>query len=594
MTVAAIYPRGTRHFAGLRPDIGPVVVSSAVDADALCRVGVDAISATGPTDPVMADVDAYALWPELGSRWLAGWADDSREQRIIDSYSPADWLNQGPRTDDDVAALVLDGWPALDPLDDTPLPRITSEMLPGWAGEFASAMADAIEVPLELAAVNVLGAVSVATARRYEVQVNAAHSEPTNLWLIGALPPGNRKSSALNQAFRPLADWERDRAAELAPEIAQVQTEIDIAEARAKKLKGQAAGSDDPAERRDIAAQIADLERAKPEPLRPPRLWTSDSTPEKLSSLMEDSEDECVGWVSSEGGLFDIAAGRYTGGALSLDTILQGWSCDPIRVDRAGGRSVRLDRPTITMCLSPQPDVLRGLANQRGFAGRGLLARYLYFLPPSPVGYRRLDNRDIPRDVAGRYRDGMARLLERPRCADGRETLTLTEGARAELRDFALHIERSSRPGAWLGHMTDWAGKAAGVAARVAGVFHCIKQPDPAATPIGADTMGLALEFVAVAAEHSVAAYRLMSADAETERLNYLLAWITRHRRPSFTLRDCHQSTRKTLGDAVSVLSAARELEQRGYVRVIEQVSTGGRRPSEVVQVRPTLSAGWS
>src|SRR4029453_18915691 len=47
-----------------------------------------------------------------------------------------------------------------------------------------------------------------------------------------------------------------------------------------------------------------------------------------------------------------------------------------------------VDRPCLTIGLTVQPEVLRGLASRPGFGGRGLLARLLYSLPQRLGGRR--------------------------------------------------------------------------------------------------------------------------------------------------------------------------------------------------------------
>jgi hypothetical protein len=54
------------------------------------------------------------------------------------------------------------------------------------------------------------------------------------------------------------------------------------------------------------------------------------------------------------------------------------------------------------VAIAPQPDVLQNLSDQPGFRGRGLLARFLYALPPSPLGSRLLQSNPVPALVARR------------------------------------------------------------------------------------------------------------------------------------------------------------------------------------------------
>ena len=78
---------------------------------------------------------------------------------------------------------------------------------------------------------------------------------------------------------------------------------------------------------------------------------------------------------SPEGDLFDMLAGRYTGGAPNFDVILKGHPGDTLRVDRRG-RSEHVPHPALTIGLTVQPDVIRGLVDKPGFRGRGLIADF--------------------------------------------------------------------------------------------------------------------------------------------------------------------------------------------------------------------------
>jgi len=48
----------------------------------------------------------------------------------------------------------------------------------------------------------VLGAVSTAAARRIRIRIKPDYFEPTNLWILPILAPGNRKSAVESFAAR--------------------------------------------------------------------------------------------------------------------------------------------------------------------------------------------------------------------------------------------------------------------------------------------------------------------------------------------------------------------------------------------------------
>jgi hypothetical protein len=486
-------------------------------------------------------------------------------------------------------------WPTLIPLESPSLDRMDPALVPGWAGNFARELAASTETPAELAVGMVLAAAATAAARTVRLKVRAGHFEPLNLWVAVALPPGNRKSAVQRAATNPLVAWEREQSRELEDEIKKVTSEVNTRLERVKRLRAEAAKGDSAA-----AAEAAELEATMPMIPRVPQLWTSDATPERLGSLLADNH-EAMAWHSSEGGIFDLLAGRYSNGIPNLDLVLKSHSGDSERVDRGSRPPVFLYEPLLTIGLSPQPDVLRGLATRPGFRGRGLLGRFLYLLPASPLGFRSLESHPINDFTENDYQAGLTAMLNAPMACDPegrpcRQLIRLGHEAQALQLEFARDIEGQMRPGGDFEHATDWAGKAPGQAARLAGVLHCIQHAhaEPWAVEVSDETMGAALDLAAVFARHSLTALDLMGADPSIAAARRVLDWITAGRRVRFTVRECYQALKGSFPRAAGVREALEVLEERGYLRVGMREGSGpGRPPSPAVEVRPDIAAGW-
>ena len=314
------------------------------------------------------------------------------------------------------------GWPDLISLDSPTLPKMRSTLLPGFAGKFVRALSAATETSPELAFAMVLGAAATAAARSYVVQVMPGYIEPPNIWILAAQPSGTRKSVVQSATTKPLVEWEFDQAKTVAPEIKKVVSERKTTEARIKKLRTKAANAETQKEANAFAAEASTLEADLPDIPSEPQLWTSDVTPERLGSLLADN-DECMSWHSSEAGLFDTIGGRYSNGLPNLDLMLKAHSGDPERVDRGSRPPVYLRQPLLTIGLSPQPDVLRGLASKPGFRGRGLLGRFLYLMPQTNLGYRTLDTIPISPAIQKAYADGITSMLNWEPATDEEGTL---------------------------------------------------------------------------------------------------------------------------------------------------------------------------
>src|SRR5262249_24050181 len=152
-------------------------------------------------------------------------------------------------------------------------------------------------------------------------------------------------------------------------------------EARIEWLRKRAAKS--PLDTTTIS-EITDLEDSLPEVPQLPRLWMQDMTSEVLAVEMQ-HQGERMAVFSDEGGLFDSLGGRYSGSP-NFDLIIQAHSGSPVRVNRISRPAVFLRHPVLTIGISPQPNVLEHLADTPQFRGRGLLARFLYAVPASPLG----------------------------------------------------------------------------------------------------------------------------------------------------------------------------------------------------------------
>lgn len=498
------------------------------------------------------------------------------------------------------SAPVDDDWPELVPLDTPNLPRLDLIHLPSWAGDYAKAISADTETPPELAAGMVLVACATAASRRLKVRIKPGYTEPCNLWLVAALPPGNRKSAVQSAATFPLLSWEHGQASSMEIEIQRISSERKTLEARAKEKRNKAAKEKTNTKASELAREAAELEADLPEIPKQPQIWTSDATPEQLGNLLAE-HGECMAWLSSEGGVFDLLQGRYSNGIPNLDLVLKAHSGDAERVDRGSRPPVFLRNPRLSIGLSPQPDVLRGLAAKPGFRGRGLLGRFLYFLPPSPLGFRTLESKPVPESVLNAYEAGLHAMLNWPTAIDENgnakpHLVRMTDDALSEWYVFARTIEVGMRPGQLFEHVTDWAGKAPGAAARLAGVIHAIKHAhdSPWEKSITVETMNSALEIMAVIIHHSLAALDMMGADPTIASARVVWGWIERGRLERFSVREAFNALRGTFPRVSMLREAIETLEERGYVEVIEQPRDGPGRPaSPLVRVRPEIAGGW-
>jgi len=496
-------------------------------------------------------------------------------------------------------------WAEVIPLDGPILLPFPLDVLPSDLNDMVQATAAQTETPPELAAGFGLAVVATAVQQKVVVQVEPNYCEPLAIWTGTFLESGTRKTAVANAMTGPLVDVEREECAKAQVEITKIESERETIKARIKALREQAAkkGSFEDFEDKKIA--ITKLETSMPEVPALPRLFVQDITPEKLGQVMAENKER-IALISDEGGIFDIFGGRYSNGIPNLDLILQAHAGSPVRVHRGSRPDVVMDRPALTIALSPQPSVLQGLATQPGFRGRGLLARILYALPVSRLGYRQLQSQPIPPSVRDRYQKMVTTLLAiTPIIDEGDRVhpymLTLSPAAYREWKDFQRMVETKMRDGGDYEYIKDWGGKLPGAAARLAGLLHCVEHAETltANLIISLSTMQRALVLAAFYQSHALAAFDVIGADLDLHAARHVWKWVQREQhhaheqgseKTTFTARECFQVLRGTY-KKMDVLNPAFEiLIERGYVieqkSPLESIGKRGRK-SRVFLVNP-------
>ena len=263
-------------------------------------------------------------------------------------------------------------------------------------------------------------------------------------------------------------------------------------------------------------------------------------------------------------------------------------------MDRSSRPTIYLKNPLLTMGLSPQPDVLNGLIHKPGFRGRGLLGRFLYLLPESPLGYRTLDDVETPEWIRNEYHQKIKALLDLPlkstEAGDVEHTLHLSQEAYAEWKDFSRYMETQMRPDQPLEHLTDWAGKCPGAMVRLAAVLHVAEHAGSSqpALEVPLETVKKAAELMISFIEHSKVAFDLMGADETLQSARAVWRWIKRNQQEQFIQRDCFNALRSPFPKMDLLKSALEILEERNYVQILEAEKRGvGRPPSPLVLVNP-------
>jgi hypothetical protein len=490
-------------------------------------------------------------------------------------------------------AKSSDAWPDPIPLRSWVVPAIEAQWIPGALGDMAVAVAAATETPLELAVLVGAPVVSCCIAGKVEVEIEAGYVEPVNLYGVAALESGARKTAVFEEMRGPLTAYESSERRRLQPAMKLAINKRKTIEERIGYLRKKAAKH--PLDT-SILNEIAEEEGTLPEIPQIPQLWTQDVTQEKLADLLKHNRER-MGIFSDEGGFFDLIGGRYSSGVPNLDIYLQGYSRSPIRVNRVSRPDpIFLERPVLSIALSPQPAVLERLRDTPAFRGRGLLARFFYALPQSPLGNRKLDPQPVTAETRDAYRSLITELIQLtpPSVDDVWQPwrLKLSNEAYTAWKQFQRGVESMMRDGGKLEHLRDWGSKLPGGVARLAGVFHAvvvnISQTD---AEISLDTIEHAINLGTALIPHARAAFDLMERDPNVDHALKILEWVRRERLKIFTARDCFCALQSRLKQMAVLRPVLALLVEHDYLRALPK-TTGEGRPSEPYAVNPRIWQG--
>jgi hypothetical protein len=591
--------RGNRWLSPNSVSGSPGVTLSADGRKWLSTHGSDAGIGRPTSNGTMGDAfDLFTYYQHGGNRNAAIMA--ARDMFIIDgeTINPVNQrdcmqrqnLEDTPDTSAQAIGLSRSGtWPTLTPLENAAPARLPIEQWPPVLRDYAIEASRETETPVELPALLALGCVAAAIQKVLSVKIKPGYVEPCCLNAVLVLPPATRKSAEITRAIAPIVKWEAEQRLHFAEAIKRAESLLATHKARVQELRKRAIKERSSDKAIELAAELAALEASEPTVPVSPRLFTSDVTTEHLATMMG-NHGGAMAVISSEGGIFETMAGRYSQQMPNFDLYLQAHAGDPVRVDRGSKAPIILDNPRLTMALTIQPDVLTAMGTKAGFKGRGLLGRVLFCLPPSTLGHRTGNTLRMSYHVQEAYNNMIGELID---VAHTNEpyTLELSTEVVAAWKTFWCEVETKLADGGQFEHCRDWAGKLPGAVGRIAALFHSACHPDQLATKkIELCDMHAAISTGWVLAEHALAAFGFMGADPAVEDAKLVLKWVLRRRLMLFTARDVQHNYGSRFAKADDVLPALGVLEERGYIRQrYRELSAKGGRSTSDYEVNPII-----
>lgn len=475
-------------------------------------------------------------------------------------------------------------------------PDFPEDILQGVWGDMARAVSASTQTPPALGIMCVLGVMATLLQRRFEVSpYGDTYTEPLALWVVSASPSGTRKTAVLNAFMGPIVRWEKLQYDRYRVLIARANAARSTAKKRIEALNQQASKCKDKTELQGIRDDIEREELDMPEEVRAPRLFTGDTTAERLQAMLfENSERMAV--HSDEPGIFRVMAGAYSNGAQNLDVFLQGHAGSAMRIDRAG-RMAHVDKPALSFNLMIQPGLMSEVAGSKGFRDSGLLARFLYAIPATNVGKRDVrKHTSIDANVLDRYERGVLSLLEGYLCEPGTvpkvQLLDLSDAARELWLDFSQYIEDNQGDDGIFESIRDWTSKLAGAVARIAALLE-LAEVGLGAVVVRSDAMHRAIKLAKVLIPHAQAAFGLLGTDSTDTDALAVLKWVQIHGYEEFTRRDAQKAMEGRFRSVDKLKRAVDRLDTMDCLREFKRRNKGAPATT-YYRVNPALLDGES
>ncbi|MCX4972180.1 YfjI family protein [Streptomyces sp. NBC_00620] len=478
-----------------------------------------------------------------------------------------------------------------------PAPPTLDVKLLGGIGEMAQAVADSLQVPVDIPAWFGMAAASAAVGGRRTVSPKPDWFEPVTLYSMTVAAPGEKKSPSRAAMVAPLSEEEQRRKAEDRYSVARDQQERRIAEACVKAAEDKVIKASNvtkrQAARTDLDAVRDEMEQLG-EPKVPTQMLADDTTPEAAAEVMAE-QGERLAVISAEGGFLGNISGRYSN-LPNLEIVLKSWSHEPHTVNRKSGPPLFLTRPNLTLALAVQPGLLTGLGDMAEvFESRGLTGRFIFSVPLSMVGQRTYDTVPIPDDVRRRYADRLARMIAVVWDDSEVREMSLDEDAQGIFKAFWQEWERRHLVPGELTSVEGWSKKLPGQLLRLAAIMTLFDAPD--CMTVSGETMANTVALVPYLLAHARLVVDLMSAEKQSKLgpARAVLDWLRKkHPEGALTAEDVKRGVagQSWFQDTDSARQALDVLERHGWIRWLpapERTGRQGRPPAPRFVVHPRV-----
>ena len=446
--------------------------------------------------------------------------------------------------------------------------------------QFAELLGEAYGMNSWEVLLGVLGCVSIASRGCFRVQVESNWVEPVSLYMVFAKASGSKKSSYLQKLSEPIQNYQLVLQSKFNSFLAQTEEKVITSLERTKQKEivcslKKCLDNGDKLDtlREHMGNEVEKLQKIRSiasSPTSLPVLLTENFT---LSALEQELQKQggVMGICTAEDPFSKLNLLAKNSGVPSL--LLKSYNMEPYSRPITNRRPITLDRPSISMVVAMQPEILLQYYECSHLINCGFLHRLTpCFMQNRERGMTQqvqLNDKDYAYNL---YHEKITSMLNRTysrNCARPSNTLHLSDDAHEQILQYKTYLDgllfvqgnysfRQRANGCIRKHH--------GLAVRLAACLHLWRHDNPVKYDICGDDMCTAIMLSNVLVQHACYAYDTESRE-NMNNAKRILYWVYRHMHNRFTITEVSQGCNKLpKGKAEPAVTL---LEAYGWLRCI-------------------------
>ena len=388
--------------------------------------------------------------------------------------------------------------------------------LPPVLKNFALAVSESIQCPVDYLGSAMLAVLSVLIGKGVKVRLEPEWTQAANLWVALVGEPASKKSPALTKALKPLQQIEE----RLHREYNEKMKHFKEQEAAFKESKQDGSGEGPPIP-----------------PVRK-RLTTSDSTVEAIADLLASNPsgigmftDELASWIQ---GMCQYKGGKGSDRAQFLSM----WNNAPLTVDRKNKEPLIVPESFLSVLGTIQPSVLGRISEGNGEDG---FKERLLYSHPKPLNQPPRVAQPVEPALHNDYKELCDRIYS------GRSFLyevSLSSDAQARYLEIKQEWYYRTKAPDFPQEMAAYYSKMESYLGRFALILHQVKRltDGKTGTELEVSTMNEAFELAEYFLNHAEKAFGLLRQTQEERYILGILNWANRNGKLEVNARECQQA----------------------------------------------------